>query len=107
MNWPLSWRLARRELRGGLAGFRVLILCLALGVAAIASLNAAITAVTSAGYAPQVRGVLWSQGEQDAERLLEADQPTADVGRVEVDALPCARQRARTHQREKESNLVP
>ena len=37
MNWPLAWRLARRELRGGLAGFRVLILCLALGVAAIAA----------------------------------------------------------------------
>lgn len=43
----LAWRLARRELRGGFAGFRVFLACLALGVAAIAgagSLNAALRA---------------------------------------------------------------
>jgi len=42
---PLSVRLALRELRGGLAGFRVLVACLALGVFAIAaagSMNRAI-----------------------------------------------------------------
>ncbi len=39
MNWPLSMRLALRELRGGLAGFRVFLLCLALGVAAIAAVG--------------------------------------------------------------------
>ncbi len=39
MIWALAWRLARRELRGGLAGFRILILCLALGVAAIAAVG--------------------------------------------------------------------
>ena len=39
MMWALAWRLAWRELRGGLAGFRVLILCLALGVAAIAAVG--------------------------------------------------------------------
>jgi putative ABC transport system permease protein len=41
----LAARLARRELRGGIAGFRIFILCLALGVAIIAgvgSLGAAI-----------------------------------------------------------------
>ena len=32
----LAWRIAKRELRGGLAGFRVFVICLALGVAAIA-----------------------------------------------------------------------
>ena len=31
----LAWRLARRELRGGVAGFRVFLACLTLGVAAI------------------------------------------------------------------------
>ncbi|MBB4286489.1 ABC transporter permease [Roseospira goensis] len=44
---PLSVRLALREMRGGLAGFRVLVACLALGVFAIAaagSLNRAIQA---------------------------------------------------------------
>ncbi|MDF2095243.1 ABC transporter permease [Aquibaculum arenosum] len=35
----LAWRLARRELRGGLKGFRVFLLCLLLGVAAIAAVG--------------------------------------------------------------------
>ena len=39
MILPLSLRIARRELRGGLAGFRVFLLCLALGVAAIAGVG--------------------------------------------------------------------
>ncbi|MQX36594.1 ABC transporter permease [Roseospira navarrensis] len=42
---PLSLRLALREMRGGLSGFRVLVACLALGVFAIAaagSMNRAI-----------------------------------------------------------------
>ncbi len=40
--WSLLWtslRLARRELRGGLKGFRVFLLCLALGVGAIAAVG--------------------------------------------------------------------
>ena len=44
---PLALRLARRELRGGLRGFRIFLACLALGVAVIAgvgSLSAAIKA---------------------------------------------------------------
>ena len=42
----LAWRLARRELRGGLGGFTVFFACLTLGVAAIATvgvLNAGLT----------------------------------------------------------------
>ncbi len=35
----LAWALARRELRGGLRGFWVFLLCLALGVAAIAGVG--------------------------------------------------------------------
>ncbi len=57
---PLSLRLARRELRGGLHGFRIFLLCLALGVAAIAgvgSLSAALVAGMNA----------------DAQRLLGGD----------------------------------
>ncbi|MPY68824.1 MAG: FtsX-like permease family protein [Alphaproteobacteria bacterium] len=34
-----AWRLTRRELRGGFAGFRTFIACLALGVAAIAGIG--------------------------------------------------------------------
>ena len=35
----LAWTIARRELRGGLRGFRVFLACLALGVAAIAAVG--------------------------------------------------------------------
>lgn len=35
----LAARLARRELRGGLAGFRIFFACLVLGVAAIAGVG--------------------------------------------------------------------
>lgn len=35
----MAWRIARRELRGGIGGFRVFLLCLALGVAAIAAVG--------------------------------------------------------------------
>ena len=35
----LPWTLAKRELRGGLKGFRIFFLCIALGTAAIASVE--------------------------------------------------------------------
>ena len=35
----LSWRLARRDLRGGLSGFRIFLACLALGVGVIAAIG--------------------------------------------------------------------
>jgi putative ABC transport system permease protein len=44
----LAWRLARRELRGGLKGFRVFLVSLTLGVAAIAAVAATSAAVTDA-----------------------------------------------------------
>ncbi|MEQ9124999.1 MAG: ABC transporter permease, partial [Alphaproteobacteria bacterium] len=48
-DWAAAWRIARRELRDGfrhrLGGFRILIACLALGVAAIAAVGATRQAV--------------------------------------------------------------
>ena len=44
----LAWRLARRELRGGLAGFRIFLACLTLGVAAIAAVATISQAITGA-----------------------------------------------------------
>ncbi|HYB10518.1 MAG TPA: FtsX-like permease family protein [Alphaproteobacteria bacterium] len=44
----LALRLARRELRGGLKGFRVFLACLALGVGAIAAVGSLSAAVDSA-----------------------------------------------------------
>ncbi|MGB0499160.1 MAG: ABC transporter permease, partial [Rubricella sp.] len=45
MSVGLAWRLARRELRGGVRGFRILIACLALGVAAIAAVGSVRVAI--------------------------------------------------------------
>jgi putative ABC transport system permease protein len=56
----LAWRIARRELRGGLAGFRVFMLCLALGVAAI----------TAVGW---TSGAVVGGLEADARKLLGGD----------------------------------
>ncbi|MFH5924792.1 ABC transporter permease [Roseomonas xinghualingensis] len=44
-NWALGWRLARRELRGGVRGLRIVLACLALGVAAIAAVGTLQSAV--------------------------------------------------------------
>ena len=38
-GWAMAFRLARRELRGGLKGFRLMMACLALGVGAIAAIG--------------------------------------------------------------------
>ena len=48
----LAWVLALREMRGGLSGFRVLILCLTLGVAAIAAVGT-LRAAIEAGLSDQ------------------------------------------------------
>ncbi len=53
----LAWRLARRELRGSLASFRVFLACLAIGVAAIAAVGS-ITSAINAGLAANGRALL-------------------------------------------------
>ncbi|MDW8315082.1 MAG: FtsX-like permease family protein [Rhodovarius sp.] len=61
----LGLRLARRELRGGLAGLRIVLACLALGVAAIAAvgtLRAGITAALQAEGARILGGDLELRG---------------------------------------------
>ena len=45
MNFALAWKIALRELRGGLSGFRIFLLCLALGVAAIAAVGSVRMAI--------------------------------------------------------------
>jgi putative ABC transport system permease protein len=53
----LAWRLARRELRSGVRGFRIFLACLALGVAAIAAAGGVAEAFR-AGLASQAREIL-------------------------------------------------
>jgi len=54
---PLGWRLAWRELRGGLRGFRIFIACLALGVAVIAGVGS-LSAAVGAGLRADARAML-------------------------------------------------
>lgn len=63
-DWALAWRLARRELRGGLAGFRILILCLALGVAAIAAVGL-LRAAISGGLSDQGAVILGGDAQMN------------------------------------------
>ncbi|MEM6548092.1 MAG: FtsX-like permease family protein [Pseudomonadota bacterium] len=57
MRWPVALTIARRELRGGLSGFRVFIACLALGVAGIAGVGS-VTAAIERGLAAEGRTIL-------------------------------------------------
>jgi putative ABC transport system permease protein len=57
MKMPLSLRFALRELRSGVAGFRIFLACLALGVAAIAAAGSTAEAFRH-GLASQAREIL-------------------------------------------------
>lgn len=79
MSWHLAWRLARRELRGGLRGFRIFLACLALGVAAIAAVGQVRSAIQQ-GLADQGAVLLGGDAQMeftyrfadDAERAFMA-----------------------------------
>ena len=47
-QYPLAFRLALREMRGGLRGFYIFLACIALGTAAIAGVNSVSSAITQA-----------------------------------------------------------
>jgi putative ABC transport system permease protein len=74
----LAFRLARRELRGGLAGFRIFIACLALGVAAIAGVGSVSTALTR-GLAERGQEILG--GDVDV-RLLHREASAAELASI-------------------------
>jgi putative ABC transport system permease protein len=60
-DWAIAARIARRELRGGLAGFRIFLLCLALGVGAIAAVGS-IRAAIEAGLVREGAVLLGGDG---------------------------------------------
>jgi putative ABC transport system permease protein len=70
----LALRLARRELRGGIRGFRIFIACLALGVAAIAGVGSVSTALTR-GLAERGQEILG--GDVDV-RLIHREATPAE-----------------------------
>ncbi len=69
----LALRLARRELKGGLSGFRVLLACLALGVATIAAAGS-LDAALHRSLSENARSLLGG----DAAVVLTYRQPNAD-----------------------------
>lgn len=56
-QWKLAFTIARRELRGGLSGFRIFIACLAIGVGAIATVQS-ISGGISDGMRSDGRAIL-------------------------------------------------
>ncbi|MBT5413241.1 MAG: FtsX-like permease family protein [Rhodospirillaceae bacterium] len=73
-------RLARRELRGGLKGFRVFVACLALGVAAIAGVGSVSLAVQR-GIAADARPILGGDVEISQRLYPVAEDATAWLDR--------------------------
>lgn len=57
MRWALSARIAAAELRGGVRGFRLFLLCLAVGVAAIAA-SGSVSAAFRTGLEREQRAIL-------------------------------------------------
>ncbi|MDA0186515.1 MAG: drug:proton antiporter [Proteobacteria bacterium] len=58
----VAWRIARRELRGGLKGFGIFLACLALGVAAIAAVGS-VRAAIEAGLSREGASILGGDAE--------------------------------------------
>lgn len=83
MSIAISARIARRELRGGLTGFRIFLLCLMLGVAAIAAVGTVSSAI-KAGLAREGAALLGGDAQleftyrfaSDAERNWMAEKST-------------------------------
>ena len=90
MAMPLAWRLARRELRGGLRGFRIFLACLALGVAAIAGVGSLSPAV-EAGLRADARALLGG----DVELRLVHRAGDAAAARVSRQGRPLSRKSRR------------
>ncbi|MCC5987825.1 MAG: FtsX-like permease family protein [Pararhodobacter sp.] len=79
---PLPLRLALRELRGGLAGFRILLLCLALGIGAIAAVGS-IRAAIEAGLEREGAVILGGDAElRLTYRFAEPDERDWIEGRA-------------------------
>lgn len=64
MSFRLASRFARRELRGGLQGFRIFLACLALGVAAIAAVGS-VRAAIEAGLKAEGAALLGGDAEME------------------------------------------
>ncbi len=81
MSLLLAARIARRELRGGLAGFRVFLACLALGVAAIAGVGMVRSAI-EAGLSEQGAVLLGGDAEMAITYRFATDDERAYMATI-------------------------
>ncbi|MDR5651575.1 ABC transporter permease [Ruixingdingia sedimenti] len=81
MGLRLAARIARRELRGGFAGLRVLLVCLALGVAAIAAVGV-VRASIAAGLDRQGAVLLGGDAQMEFTYRFAAPEERAFMDRV-------------------------
>ncbi|NSX54094.1 ABC transporter permease [Parasulfitobacter algicola] len=76
MKIATAWRFASRELRGGLQGFRILLACLALGVAAIAAVGT-IRASIQQGLAEKGSELLGGDAQMEFTYRFATDEERA------------------------------
>lgn len=76
MSLSLSYRFARRELRGGLRGFRIFLACLALGVMAIAAVGTVRSSIT-AGLERESAALLGGDAEVGLTYRFASDEERA------------------------------
>ncbi|MCJ8138637.1 ABC transporter permease [Falsirhodobacter halotolerans] len=82
---PMALRIARREMRGGLRGFRIFLLCLILGVAAIAAVGTVRSAIEN-GIAAQGAQILGGNAEMSF-TYREADATEMDFMEARSDRV--------------------
>ena len=80
----LAWTFAKRELRGGLHGFRIFLACLALGVAAIAAVGS-VRAAIEAGLEREGAALLGGDAEMELTyRFADSDERAWMDARAQV-----------------------
>jgi putative ABC transport system permease protein len=87
LSWPAAWRIARRDLHRKFRGLRLLLVCLFLGVGALAAIGSLTSAIRSELDA-QGRTILggdlevevWQRPLNEAERAFLADYGTLSPG---------------------------
>ena len=84
MSMGLAFRFARRELRGGLRGFRVFLACLVLGVAAIAAVGM-VRAAIQAGLTEQGAVLLGGDAQMKFTYRFASAEERAFMDRVATD----------------------
>ncbi|QUS37040.1 ABC transporter permease [Falsirhodobacter algicola] len=77
----MAWSIARRELRGGIGGFRVFLLCLMLGVAAIAAIGT-VRAAIDRGLTEQGAALLGGDAEMSFSYRLASEAERAFMAEI-------------------------